>query len=130
MLFVGLAAKKPPLQVVAEEVAPTVHPANARLVVLLARELQLPPPAHPATTLIAAAMFWAASPLDDPVSGTPLPPVVPKAFPIASFRPSKLPKKKSLSFLIGPPMEPPYCFNCAGGLSQAASGPTKQVPPC
>src|SRR5580704_8882097 len=58
---------------------------------------------------IASTILFAGLPTDR-VAGTDIPPTN----PMKDRRPSYPPKKKSLSFLIGPPTTPPNCSNWAG----------------
>src|ERR1700739_733168 len=131
VLFVGLLGNKPPVQVNDPIVAAVpVQPAKFRLGVL--RQLAVIVEEHSCvaprccSAEIASAKLAAAFPLALPVSGTPF---EVRAFPITSFKPSKAPKKKTLSFLIGPPTVAPYCFNWVGSLSQRVSTPSTQLPP-
>src|SRR5438445_12362378 len=56
------------------------------------------------------------APPTKPVAGT----LEPNALPMKERMPSYPAKKKSLSFLIGPPTTPPNCSNCNGSLAQEA----------
>src|SRR5258705_5555364 len=70
---------------------------------------------------IASTMLCFTSPFEAPVPGTP---PVTIALPIRERKPSYPVKKKSLSFLIGPPTTPPNCFSCVGNLSHATGVPS------
>src|SRR5579863_9153404 len=103
LLDVPLFGKRLPVHV---GVAPPVHPASFMLTGLSGIE-----PACKAE--IASTMLLLGSPTEA-VAGTAMPPTN----PMKERKPSYPPKKKSLSFLIGPPTTAPNCSNCAGVCSQ------------
>src|SRR5216683_1434940 len=83
-------------------VVPPVHPASFMLTALGVIPAVL-------RAEIASTMLFEGSPTDR-VAGTAIPPTN----PMKERKPSYPPKKKSLSFLIGPPTTPPNCSNWAG----------------
>src|SRR5580693_1069914 len=103
LVDVPLLGKRLPVQT---GVAPPVHPASFILTALGVS------PAF-CTEVIASTMLLLGSPTDW-VAGTAIPPTN----PIKERKPSYPPKKKSLSFLIGPPTTAPNCSNCAGVSAQ------------
>src|SRR5271169_4725002 len=100
-----LVGKPVPLHETPAGAAPVkVQPAMVRLAGLIGMWSACRPAS-------ASGMLLVGSPPNETVAGLVMPPY---EFPTSYCCPSYAPKKKSLSLIMGPPTEPPYCSKVRG----------------
>src|SRR5436853_6770782 len=96
----------PPVQAT----GPKVQPSNFRLTGLGVT------PADCNALIASTILRFGSGVANAAVAGT----LVPKALPMVDRKPSYPAKKKSLSFLSGPPTTPPNCSNSVGSFGLGA----------